>query len=165
MIKVSIKLDVSKLVFGFVGLSAAAAAVYYLSSKNENKFMKVEDGTSSKGNNKCNDLIAGESPVSGQTHIENEHISESKSDKSNIENNAPQYDHEKSQKQIISDKEDEYFNAGEESQTSNKFPPKLDTNSTFPNKGDTDDVVDENKISNLKLDTNISCVGLQSNQV
>ena len=164
MINVSITLDVSlsKLVFGFISLSAAAGTVYYLSSKNENKLMKVEDGTSSKGNN---DLIAGESPVSGQTHIENEHISESKSDKSNIENNAPQYDHEKSQKQIISDKEDEYFNAGEESQTSNKFPPKLDTNSTFPNKGDTDDVVDENKISNLKLDTNISCVGLQSNQV
>ena len=63
MFKLSLKFDVSlsKLVFGFVGLSAAATAVYYLSSKNENKFMKVEDASSSKVNNKCNDLTVGES--------------------------------------------------------------------------------------------------------
>ena len=51
MIKVSIKLDVSlsKLVFGFISLSAAAGTVYYLSSKNEKKSnMKVEDASSRK---------------------------------------------------------------------------------------------------------------------
>ena len=116
-----------------------------------------------KGNNKCNDLTVDESAVSEYTHIENEHISESKSDKSNIENNALQY--EESQKQITSDKKDEKFNASEENQTLNKFPPILSTNSTFPNKDDTHDVVDENKISNLKGETNKAYVGLQSSLI
>ena len=67
--------------------------------------------------------------------------------------------------QIIADKDDEKFNASEESQTSNKIPPILNTNSTFPNKIDIHDVVDENKIINLKRETNISCVGLQSSLI
>ena len=41
----------------------------------------------------------------------------------------------------------------------------LDTNATFPNKGDTHDVVDENKISNLKGETNKAYVGLQSSLI
>ena len=58
MIKLSLKLDLSlsNLVFGFVGLSAAAAAIYYLSSRNEKQSnVKVEDAFSSNRKNKGND--------------------------------------------------------------------------------------------------------------
>ena len=152
MLKLSLKLDVSlrKLVFGFVGLSAA---VYYLSSKSKNKDLKLKGASSSKGNNKFNDLTVYNLEVSEQTHIEKEHIFESKGDESNIENNALQYFYEESQKQIFFDKY-ESFKISKQSQTLNKIPLIPDTNATFPNKSDIHDAVDKNKISNVNQGTN-----------
>ena len=106
MLKVLLKLDVnlSKVVFGFVGLSAAAAAVYYLSLKNENQSnMKFEDAFSSNGMIKCNNLTVDKSEVDKQTHIANENTSES-NDASHNENNSLQYENEEFEGQIFSDK-------------------------------------------------------------
>ena len=95
----------------FFGISAAAAAVYYLSSKNEMRSNeKVEGPFISNGKNNSNLLTVGKTEVSERTHIEKENISECKTDEGNIKNNSLQYVHEDSQKQIISDI-DESFSA------------------------------------------------------
>ena len=167
MIKLSIKLDVSlgKLVFGFVGLSAAAAAVYYLSSKNEMRSNeKVEGPFISNGKNNSNLLTVGKTEVSERTHVQNEITSESKTDEGNIKNNSLQYVHEDSQKQIIFDT-DESFSASEEDQSLSKTPPIPGTNLTFPNKGDGHDAVDENKSSSAKGETKVPSVGVQSSSI
>ena len=129
MIKISLKLDVSlsKLVCRFVGLSAAAAAVYYLSSRKEKQSnVKVEEAFSINGKNEGNDRTVDESEVSEQTHDVNENSSESKSDARKNKNNSLQYNHEESQKLIFSDKDE---SLSVESQVLVKMP---DTNATSP---------------------------------
>ena len=131
MLSLTLDVSLSNLVFGFVGLSAAAATVHCLSSSKEKQLnLKIEDPFSSNGKKRCNHLISDKSEVGEQTRVENEITS--KSDESSNANNS---------KQRISDK-DESFNASEESQTLNEILP--DTNGTSPNKGDAHDAVVEN---------------------
>ena len=146
MIKLSLELDVN--LIGFVGLSAVAAAVFYLSSRNKKlSNVKGEDPFSSKGKNKGGHVTVDKTEEVKQTHVEKEKTPESKSDKRNFDNDSFQYAKEASEKQIFFDKDKslnlsedgqvltgkyEGFSVSRESQTLDKIPQNPDANATHP---------------------------------
>ena len=172
MIKVSIKLDVSlsKLVFGFIGLSAAAATVYYLSSKNEKSLkssMKVKDDSSSKGNRKSSNAN-----VDKQTHGEKQNTYGS-NDVSEHKIGPIQFENENSEKQIFSDKDKSVSKDG---QNLENILQGVDTNATFSNKitnssdfikfeKDNTNIKEvENNSSNVKI-KKVTCLEVESSAV